>query len=366
MGMGLVGGVVCHHGVVCQQGAARHGGGRKVRSVSGFGRKRVAVRMMSGASSQGPERMAGDGDTVLVHYRGTLEDGTVFDESYGRGTPLEFQIGGGRVIKGFDSGARGLRRGEKRSVVVPPEDGYGQWSEENVVSVPAQPGMDLQAGARVQLNNGAQATVTKVTDEEITLDVNHFLAGKTLNFEVELVGFKQTVADPVAPAGMELATVALGCFWGAELAYQREPGVVSTWVGYTQGAKEDPTYEEVCSGATGHAEAVHIVYDPKVVSYDRLLELFWERLGGSALTLNQVGNDMGTQYRSGIYPHSAEQRAAAEASKKAADAKFGEPTVVEVVDASTFYLAEDYHQQYLEKGGQSAEKGAKDMIRCYG
>lgn len=310
--------------------------------------------------------MAGDGDTVLVHYRGTLEDGTVFDESYGRGAPLEFQIGGGRVIKGFDSGARGLKRGEKRSVKVPPEEGYGEWSEENVVTVPAQPGMDLKAGARVQLNNGAQATVTKVSEEELTLDVNHFLAGKTLNFEVELVGFKQTVADSVAPEGMELATVALGCFWGAELAYQREPGVVSTFVGYTQGAKEDPTYEEVCSGGTGHAEAVHVVYDPKAVSYERLLELFWERLGASALTLNQVGNDVGTQYRSGIYPHTPEQRQAAEASKKEADARFGETTVVEIVDADKFYLAEDYHQQYLEKGGQSADKGATETIRCYG
>lgn len=155
---------------------------------------------------------------------------------------------------------------------------------------------------------------------------------------------------------------------GAELAFQRVPGVVSSKVGYTQGEREDPTYQQVCSGSTGHAEAVAVDFDPKKVSYEQLVKLFWERLGGSALLLNQVGNDVGTQYRSGIYWMNEKQKEVAEKSKEEANKRFGKETVVELnsgIDVP-FWLAEEYHQRYLEKGGQSAEKNATETIRCYG
>lgn len=144
--------------------------------------------------------------------------------------------------------------------------------------------------------------------------------------------------------------------------------MVSTKVGYTQGHVENPTYQQVCAGSTGHTEAVAVDFDPSKVSYAELIKLFWERLGGSALTPNQVGNDTGTQYRSGIYFVNDEQEQVAEESIRAKSGAFGKPVVVEMLSGADvpFYLAEAYHQQYLQKGGQSAEKGASETIRCYG
>lgn len=141
----------------------------------------------------------------------------------------------------------------------------------------------------------------------------------------------------------------------------RQPGVVSTMVGYTQGEKEDPSYEEVCSGSTGHTEGIQIVYNPQEVSFDELVELAMERLGDSKFKLNQVGNDRGTQYRHGIYYHNDSQKEVAQS------AIFTIPNcVTECKSATVFYPAEEYHQQYLLKGGQSAKKNDKETIRCYG
>merc|ERR1712070_713394 len=162
----------------------------------------------------------------------------------------------------------------------------------------------------------------------------------------------------------ERATVAGGCFWGLELAFQRVPGVVKTSVGYINGHMPNPNYEAVCTGRTGHAEAVDIHFDPTAVSYEELLEVFWDQ--HDPTSLNRQGNDSGTQYRSGIYVYSTEQRAIAEASKKEEAEKLGKPVVTEVVDAPHFYMAEGYHQQYLANGGQCASKGDNSDIRCYG
>eukprot|EP01024_Parvocaulis_polyphysoides_P024322 TRINITY_DN22299_c0_g1_i1.p1 TRINITY_DN22299_c0_g1~~TRINITY_DN22299_c0_g1_i1.p1 ORF type:complete len:206 (+),score=17.92 TRINITY_DN22299_c0_g1_i1:86-619(+) len=161
-----------------------------------------------------------------------------------------------------------------------------------------------------------------------------------------------------------LATFAGGCFWGVELAYQRQPGVISTCVGYTAGHKSVPSYEEVCSGTTGHTEAVQVTYDPNQVTYDSLCELLFSRIDHKAL--NRQGNDRGTQYRSGIYYHTPEQKEVAEN----VNSRY-EGSVVEIKAIDQFWPAEQYHQQYLEKGGrmgsgQSASKGCTDPIRCYG
>jgi peptide-methionine (S)-S-oxide reductase len=140
--------------------------------------------------------------------------------------------------------------------------------------------------------------------------------------------------------------------------------VISTNVGYTQGNVPNPSYEEVCTGTTGHTEAIRIIYDPSVVNYQSLVQLGLNRLGDDVYKLNQVGNDRGTQYRSGIYYHSNEQRQIAE-EMLAKYADRGE-VQIELKKTEVFYIAEEYHQQYLLKGGQSAKKGSSESIRCYG
>jgi peptide-methionine (S)-S-oxide reductase len=156
---------------------------------------------------------------------------------------------------------------------------------------------------------------------------------------------------PPYPAGTELATFAMGCYWGAEKLFWQTPGVVSTSVGYAGGSTPNPTYDEVCTGRTGHAEAVQVVFDPSRVSNEELLRLFWENHDPTQGM--RQGNDRGTQYRSAIYTHTEAQRAAATASRdmyqgELSKAGFG-PITTEIADAPTYYFAEDYHQQYLAK-----------------
>ncbi len=153
------------------------------------------------------------------------------------------------------------------------------------------------------------------------------------------------------PDGMQKAVFGLGCFWGAERVFWQAPGVWVTAVGYAGGTTPNPTYEEVCSGRTGHTEAVLVIYDPKVTSYDALLKLFWE--SHDPTQGMRQGNDVGTQYRSAIYTYSPEQRAAAEASRNAyqtqLDAAGLGKITAEIAEAPPFYFAEGYHQQYLAK-----------------
>jgi peptide-methionine (S)-S-oxide reductase len=158
-----------------------------------------------------------------------------------------------------------------------------------------------------------------------------------------------TPLRPPYPEGSEIAEFALGCFWGAERKFWQVKGVISTSVGYQGGFTPNPTYEEVCSGRTGHAEAVRVVFDPAVVSYRDLLRVFWE--AHDPTQGMRQGNDVGTQYRSAIFWHSADQRAAAEESatayqRRLADAGYG-PITTEIREAPEFYFAEGYHQQYL-------------------
>ncbi len=165
----------------------------------------------------------------------------------------------------------------------------------------------------------------------------HFVYGTPLTGEV--------------PAGMEEAMFGMGCFWGVERMFWKLDGVVLTMVGYAGGYTPNASYEEVCSGKTGHNEVVRVIYDPAVISYDALLQVFWE--GHDPTQGMRQGNDAGTQYRSGIYTYSAAQKAAAEASQDAfaprlLEAGYGAITT-EIVDAPTFYFAEEYHQQYLAK-----------------
>jgi peptide-methionine (S)-S-oxide reductase len=174
-------------------------------------------------------------------------------------------------------------------------------------------------------------------DEAMPLTARHEVLGTPLR--------------PPFPEGLEQAVVAMGCFWGAERVFWRATGVYTTAVGYAGGYTPNPTYEEVCSGRTGHSEAVLVVFDPQRTSYDEILRLFWENHDPTQGM--RQGNDVGTQYRSAVYWTDEKQRAAAETSRETyqeqlSDAGYGEMTT-EIAEAGPFYYAEDYHQQYLAK-----------------
>ncbi|WP_342360026.1 peptide-methionine (S)-S-oxide reductase MsrA [Terrarubrum flagellatum] len=190
---------------------------------------------------------------------------------------------------------------------------------------------------RKKLEMPTAATALPGRAEAIPTATTHFVNGQLLKGET--------------PAGLETIYFGLGCFWGAERKFWQLPGVYVTAVGYQAGVTPNPTYEEVCSGLTGHNEVVKVVFDPKKVSLDEVLKTFWE--SHDPTQGMRQGNDIGTQYRSGIYVTSAAQRAAAEASKKAYGAALATkgygPVTTEIVDAPPFYYAEDYHQQYLAK-----------------
>ncbi len=149
----------------------------------------------------------------------------------------------------------------------------------------------------------------------------------------------------------EKATFAAGCFWGVEATFRKLEGVVSTRVGYTGGNLQSPSYQDVCTDTTGHAEAVEVEYDPAAISYEKLLEVFWS--SHDPTTPNRQGPDVGTQYRSAIFFHGPEQERAARASKEKLEEerRFRAPIVTQITPASTFWEAEEYHQQYLEKRG---------------
>ena len=149
----------------------------------------------------------------------------------------------------------------------------------------------------------------------------------------------------------EKATFAAGCFWGVEAAFRQVPGVLDAAVGYTGGSRSNPTYEDVCTDRTGHAEAVQVEFDPEKVSYDRLLDVFWEN--HDPTTKNRQGPDVGTQYRSAILFHDPAQQKAAAASRERQETsgRYRRPIVTEITPLTTFWRAEDYHQRYLEKRG---------------
>jgi peptide-methionine (S)-S-oxide reductase len=151
----------------------------------------------------------------------------------------------------------------------------------------------------------------------------------------------------------EKATFGAGCFWGVEETFRQLPGVLATAVGYAGGNKEKPTYEDVCSDETGHAEVVEVEFDPNKIGYDKLLEVFWSN--HNPTQLNRQGPDVGTQYRSVVFYHSPQQKAQAETAKASLEksGRFSKPVVTQIEPAPTFWRAEEYHQKYLQKRGQT-------------
>ena len=173
--------------------------------------------------------------------------------------------------------------------------------------------------------------------QAMTVANKHFITGNPIK--------------PPFPDGMHMALFGLGCFWGAERKFWQIPGVYSTAVGYAGGFTANPTYQEVCTGNTGHNEVVRVIFDPNTVSFDRLLTIFWE--SHNPTQGMRQGNDTGTQYRSGIYCYNTDQKSAAEQSLKAYQQQLTTagfpPITTEIIDAPDFFYAEDYHQQYLAK-----------------
>jgi peptide-methionine (S)-S-oxide reductase len=306
---------------------------------------------------------AAPGDLITVNWGVTTADGEPLPQSaqvFDTGR-VRLVVGAGGFLPCLHKKVQGMKEGEKDEVEIPPAEAFGESNPAmgpmDVPASSAPPG--LKAGMMVGLSNGAKALVTKVTDESFTIDANLPLAGASLKLTIEML------AVETGATSLECADFAIGCFWGAELAFQREPGVITTKVGYTQGSKKDPSYRDVCGGKTGHTECVQVMYDPKEVTYKRLCDLFWERLGENRFLPNQVGNDRGTQYRHGIYWHSEEQKTVAEESLQALED--GERSIAtEIKQAVKFWDAEEFHMQYLQKGGQDARKSATETIRCYG
>ena len=297
---------------------------------------------------------------------------------------LAFVLHGGNYLPGLHDLVADMVPGE-RVERVSLDAGWGAHNPDLVATLKyADAGMDteearrqIRPGVQLQLQNGLACVVTETTDETFTIDANPPLAGASYAATVELRSVEEgptllpyqhsEETTPTSPSTSgnsryQVITLALGCFWGAELEFLREEGVVGTTVGYTQGHLPDPSYEQVCTGTTGHTEAVAVVYDPEVVSLEHLLHAALDRLGENKYLLNQVGNDQGTQYRHGIYYHTAAQKEVAERVL----AHYGEDCVTECLPATEFYPGESYHQQYLLKGGQSARKNDPSAIRCYG
>ena len=304
------------------------------------------------------------GDHVRIHYTLSTTSGLPLD-----GSELTFDteevdivVGAGGFIPPLHNALNGasltVDQPEALTLTKPFGERDPRLGPIPVPAANAPPGM--KPGDRAGLSNGATARVISVTDEKVMIDANHLYAGEDLTLTV-------TLLEPPNGRPLEEATFAGGCFWGVELAFQREPGVVSTEVGYAQGSDEAPTYEAVCSGVTGHTEAVRVRYDSTRVSYERLCDLLLDRLGENRYALNRVGNDQGTQYRHGIYFADDAQKKTAEAVVAREQQRDpGRPIVTEVEKVAKYYAAEAYHQQYLEKGGQSARKKATEPIRCYG
>jgi peptide-methionine (S)-S-oxide reductase len=197
--------------------------------------------------------------------------------------------------------------------------------------------IDMWFASRKKLEMPTRETALPGRARKMPVPAKHHVLGTTL--------------EPPFPEGAERAIFGMGCFWGAERKFWEAPGVVSTAVGYAAGYTPNPTYEEVCTGRTGHNEVVLVVFDPKETSYEKLLKVFWENHDPTQGM--RQGNDVGTQYRSGIYVFSEAQLRAAEASRDAfqkslAKAGYGDITT-EILEAPPFYYAEDYHQQYLAK-----------------
>ena len=319
-------------------------------------------------------RTAREGDIVTVQLIMTPEHDYVPDTLFDTCGSISFVLGWGNYLPGLHELVTGMAVGESvkdKSI----DAGWGDRREDLIVTVEKskmtflQNPNVIQVGSKLQLKPNFYVEVIAVDEESITVDANPPLAGTSFSCTLEVTGISsnplvdEAVSSSSSPSPYQLATFALGCFWGAELAFLRLPGIVGTKVGYTQGVVVAPTYEEVCAGHTKHREAVLVVYDERVVSYEELMAVALERLQVTRFAPLSLlfGDGHEEQYKHGFYYHNEKQKELASALL-AQDNRYD----IELKAAVTLYDAEEYHQKYLLKGGQSARKGAKETIRCFG
>jgi peptide-methionine (S)-S-oxide reductase len=296
-------------------------------------------------------RRAQRGDVVTIDFNLTPENGYVPHPLFDTCGKVSFCLGWGGYLPGLHALIEDMELGQEylnKSI----DAGWGSRNPELVVKIAKNKLKNAVEGTKLHIR-GMTLEVMQVTEDHVVVDANPPLAGASYSCDVKLLAVSSL-------SSYKVATFALGCFWGAELAFMRVPGVVGTKVGYTQGFSRHPTYEEVCEGTTKHREAVYVAYDPEVVSYEMLVRVALDRLASTAVSLSTLFHDEPIQYKHGFYYHSQEDRIIAE--KMLGDNRYR----VELLAASEFYDAEEYHQQYLLKGGQSAEKGSRETIRCFG
>jgi peptide-methionine (S)-S-oxide reductase len=300
----------------------------------------------------------------------------------------------GNYLPGLHELIDGCRAGDIVSNVSI-DAGWGQRRLDLIFSVPISKlqqqldGKSIHVGMSLRLKGGIDVIITDIIDDgtTIVLDANPPLAGTSYLCSFKVISIHRSNSCGSDTSSWQhddtdryqVATFALGCFWGAELAFMRTEGVVGTRVGYSQGTTSHPTYEDVCRGHTQHRESIQVIYDASIVSYETLAHVAISRLQSNLGSTSVYGlhdlfrerdkadsddQDESKQYRYGFYYHSIKQRDIAKGILSLTDD--GIRFDIEVREASTFWKAEEWHQQYLYKGGQSARKGALETIRCYG
>lgn len=322
------------------------------------------------------------GNIVTIDLSLTPENGYVPLPMFDTSGTIAFVLGWGNYLPGLHTLVEGMEEGESVTGVSI-DAGWGKRRDELIVTVPKSSLKSikdlsiLKPGCHLHLEGDVQVLVTHVTEDTITVDANPPLAGASFRCDLTILEVESLPPNTLLQTNLmpesdpssrfQVATFGLGCFWGAQLAFTRVPGVAGTKVGYTQGIQPNPTYEQVCNGKTRHREAVTVIYNPDEVTYEELIQVALGRLDQTTdvLKLHELfatdGDDESDQYRHGFYYHTDEQKRLAE-EIIAADSRFR----IELLPASRFYEAEEYHQHYLLKGGQSSRKGAKETIRCYG
>ncbi|KAK4537109.1 hypothetical protein CDCA_CDCA11G3134 [Cyanidium caldarium] len=313
----------------------------------------------------GQSRRTQRGDLVRVRYRvrplhgGAAADDREATTAAGTAEPatdtlqgeMRLAIGEGTVLQRVEQALLDRVPGERFTVECPPGEAFGTYYDSLVVEVSREDvPADVSVGSSVYFGNGIPGKVVKMHGSNVTIDANHPLAGRAVVFELEFLEYASYTVPPLPPDSMlEEATFAGGDFTKLARAFRNVPGIVSLHWGYTQGHAERPIYETVCAEQTGHALAVHMVFDPQVIRYEELLQRYWTCLGEAAFTLNESGEEVGTAYRSGIYYHSEQQREAAQESRRQrAAVEPKRPVVTELRPAATFWLAEGYVAQALE------------------
>jgi len=361
---------------------------RPLQSVDAMiqGRKLSTVNLTDKASL---------GDIVTVKIELTPENGYVPENLFDSVGEITFVVGWGNYLPGLHELLLGNMSIGDVVTNLSIDAGFGMPNPEMVIEVPKSNLKKVQKiekivpNSTLNLQGGIQVTVVDVTNDTIIVDANHPLAGSSYlcnlkvsdlhPYPVDKLLYRDNSDDEQSPSALsssqfEVATFAMGCFWGVELAFMRTPGVVGTRAGYTQGIIENPFYEEIKEGHTGYREAVMVIYDSRVVSFEDILAVYDERLAVTApeyFKLDIFAEDdedsessPDSQYRHGIYFHNEEQRKLARAYiDSVKDSRYCE---IELKPASVFYSAEEKHQQYLYKGGQAARKGCRETIRCYG